>query len=43
VVIKVRFDDFQTITRSQTLAGATNFAQEIGEAALGLLADLWSA
>ena len=39
VTIKVRFDDFQTIMRSETLDGATNVTQEIAGTALGLLAE----
>ncbi|HEV7224342.1 MAG TPA: DNA polymerase IV [Pirellulales bacterium] len=39
VTIKVRFDDFQTITRSLTLAGATSITQEMAQAALVLLTE----
>lgn len=39
VTIKVRFDDFQTITRSQTLDEPTDITQEIAQTALGLLTD----
>ncbi|MEV7609119.1 DNA polymerase IV [Microbacterium sp. NPDC089320] len=36
VAIKIRFDDFRTISRSQTLAEATAVGQRIGEAAQAL-------
>lgn len=39
VDIKVRFADFKTITRSQTLARATNITQELLEAGLELLTE----
>ena len=39
VTIKVRFDDFQTITRSQTLDAPTDMTQEIADSALALLAE----
>ena len=39
VTIKVRFDDFHTITRSQTLDAPTDITQEVAESALGLLAE----
>jgi DNA polymerase-4 len=37
VVLKVRYDDFQTITRSETRSPATRAADEIAERALALL------
>jgi DNA polymerase-4 len=39
VQIKVRFDDFQTVTRAQTLAAPTNVTQEICAAATAMLAE----
>ncbi len=39
VQIKVRFDDFQTITRAQTLSQATDVTQEICEAATAMLLE----
>ena len=39
VQIKVRFDDFQTVTRAQTLAEPTNVTQEICAAATAMLAE----
>src|SRR5690606_13157237 len=36
VAIKIRFDDFTTLSRSQTLAEATSVGQRIGEAAQNL-------
>lgn len=36
VAIKIRFDDFTTVTRSQTLSGPTSVGQRIGEAAQSL-------
>lgn len=36
VAIKIRFDDFRTLTRSQTLAEPTAVGRRIGEAAQGL-------
>ncbi|PJI51925.1 DNA polymerase IV, partial [Methylobacterium radiotolerans] len=38
VAIKIRFDDFRTVNRSQTLAEPTAVGQRIGEAAQGLFA-----
>ncbi|MFJ4225009.1 DNA polymerase IV [Microbacterium sp. NPDC089695] len=40
VSIKVRFDDFRTLTRSQTLPEPTAVGQRIGEAARGLFAQI---
>ncbi|WP_341934556.1 DNA polymerase IV [Microbacterium sp. LWO14-1.2] len=40
VSIKVRFDDFRTLTRSQTLAEPTAVGQRIGEAAQALFAQI---
>lgn len=40
VTLKVRFGDFRTITRSATLARATDSARELAGTARGLLADL---
>lgn len=40
VSIKVRFDDFRTVTRSQTLAEPTAVGQRIGEAAQGLFEQI---
>ena len=40
VVVKVRFADFTTITRSRTLREATNLTTEIYDTALGLLTGL---
>lgn len=39
VQLKVRFDDFQTVTRSQTLPGPTDVTQEIWQIATAMLAD----
>jgi DNA polymerase-4 len=39
VQIKVRFDDFQTITRAQTLLEATNVTQNIWQTAAGMFAE----
>ncbi|PCE13679.1 DNA polymerase IV [Microbacterium sp. SZ1] len=40
VSIKIRFDDFRTLTRSQTLAEPTAVGQRIGEAAQALFAQI---
>ena len=40
VSIKVRFDDFRTVTRSMTLAEATAVGQRIGEAAQSLFEQI---
>jgi DNA polymerase-4 len=40
ISIKVRFSDFTTISRSQTLAEPTSVGQRIGDAALELFADV---
>lgn len=40
VSIKVRFDDFRTLTRSQTLPEPTAVGQRIGEAAQGLFESI---
>ncbi len=39
VQLKVRFDDFQTITRAQTLPGPTNVTREIWQTASTMLAQ----
>lgn len=39
VHIKVRYADFRTVTRSRTLASATDTTYQIGKTAQGLLAD----
>ncbi len=40
ITVKIRFDDFQTITRSNTLATPTDETEQIVEAACGLF-DTW--
>lgn len=40
ISIKVRFDDFRTVTRSQTLADPTAVGQRIGEAAQALFEQI---
>ncbi|HWS51037.1 MAG TPA: DNA polymerase IV [Microbacterium sp.] len=40
IAIKIRFDDFRTITRSQTLPEATAVGQRIGEAAQALFEQI---
>jgi DNA polymerase-4 len=42
VAIKVRFDDFRTLSRSQTLAEPTAVGQRIGEAAQTLFEQIES-
>jgi DNA polymerase-4 len=39
VQIKVRFDDFQTITRAQTLPEATNVTQDVWQTAASMFAE----
>ncbi|MDP2711518.1 MAG: DNA polymerase IV [Solirubrobacteraceae bacterium] len=39
VAIKVRLDDFTTVTRARTIAAATNDPAVVGEVALGLLRE----
>jgi DNA polymerase-4 len=39
IAIKVRLDDFSTVTRARTIAQATNDADEVTAIALGLLRD----
>jgi DNA polymerase-4 len=39
VQLKVRFEDFHTITRAQTLAQATNVTQEIWQTAAEMFAE----
>lgn len=41
VTLKIRFGDFETITRSQTLATATNVTSELWQVASGLF-DRWA-